>query len=426
MTALSPVRYLSHESEELPLGRLLDLPVLALLSDRDAEATVLRAARRIADTSNVSVVVLRAYLLSKRPSEVVRTFTQVNRVSALVADWPKNGDELQSVLRCVVTMNIPAVIVRENRSQHLERVLIPTGGGIHTLQQFWVAREFAVELGLETQALHIAHDGTARPQDSANSELRSRSGLHHAQIQARIAGLAGPVQFHKAGDVVSGIEACVRPSDLVVLGAPNYWRVAEHFRGSIPEIISRRLDQSLVMLVAKQPSRVRLREVLWDKTVCLDLRPRDGEDAIRMLIRALATHGQVPRDRQDELLRIAMLREAKASTAVGCETAFPHITIPSFPGVIGCLGICPEGVRFGGDEDNPTKFIFLLITPREFYDEYLGILARIAQLMILPGVRSSLLACHSPEDALRVLDLEDTGARRVRAPGAQCRSSGRR
>ncbi len=426
MTALSPVRYLSHESEELPLGRLLDLPVLALLSDRDAEATVLRAARRIAATSNVSVAVLRAYALSKRPSELVRAFTQVNRVSALVADWPTDGDELQSVLRCIVTRNIPAVVVRENRAQNLERVLIPTGGGIHTLQQLWVAREFAVELGLETQALHVAHDGTARMPGSETSEPHSRSGLRHAQIQARIAGLVGPVQFHKAEDVVSGIEACVRPSDLVVLGAPNYWRVAEHFRGSIPEILSRRLDQSLVMLVAKQPSRMKLREVLWDRTICLNLRPRDKEDAIRTLIRALATHGQVPRDRQDDLLETAMSREAKASTAVGCETAFPHITIPSFPGVIGCLGICPDGVLFGGDEGNPTKFVFLLITPREFYDEYLGILARIAQLMVLPGVRSSLLACRSAEDVLRVLDLEDTGAQRVCTSGSQHQPSGRR
>lgn len=425
MTALSPVRYLSHESEELPLGRLLDLPVLALLSDRDAEATVLRAARRIADTSNVSVVVLRAYLLSKQPSEVVRTFTQVNRVSALVADWPKNGDELQSVLRCVVTMNIPAVIVRENRSQNLERVLIPTGGGIHTLQQLWVAREFAVELGLATQALHIAHDGARRPRRTLGSGPDSQTGLRHAQLQARLAGVAGPVLFRAADDVVSGIEACVRQDDLIVLGAPNYWRVAEHFRGSIPDVLSRRLDQSLAMLVARQPSRVKLREVLWDRTVCLNLRPRDKEDAIRLLIRALVTHGQVPKDRQDELLEIAMSREAKASTAVGCETAFPHITIPSFTGVIGCLGICPQGVRFGGDEDNPTKFVFLLITPREFYDEYLGILARIAELMVLPGVRSSLLACRSADDVIRVLDLEEVAAPHA-SPGPRHQRSSRR
>jgi mannitol/fructose-specific phosphotransferase system IIA component (Ntr-type) len=388
----------------------LDLPVLALVSDRDAEATVLRAARRIADTSNVSIAVLRAYLLSKRPSELVRAITRVNRVSVLVADWPKDGNELQSVLRCIVTRNISAVIVRENRSQNLKRVLIPTGGGVHTLQQLWIAREFATELRLATQALHIAHDGARRPRRTLGSEPGSQIGLRHAQLQARIAGVAGSVLFRAADDVVSGIESCVQQDDLIVLGAPNYWRVAEHFRGSIPDVLSRRLDQSLAMLVARQPSRVKLREVLWDRTVCLNLRPRDKEDAIRLLIQALVTHGQVPKDRQDELLEIAMSREAKASTAVGCETAFPHITIPGFPGVIGCLGICPQGVRFGGDEDNPTKFVFLLITPREFYDEYLGILARIAELMVLPGVRSSLLACRSADDVIRVLDLEEVAA----------------
>ncbi|NLX58703.1 MAG: PTS transporter subunit EIIA [Phycisphaerae bacterium] len=417
MTASSPVRYLSHEREELPLGRLPELPVLALVSDRDAEATVLRAARRMAAASNVGVAVLRAYTLSKSPSDIVRAFMQVNRVSALVADWPADGDELQSMLRCVVARKVQAVIIRENRSQDLQRVLIPTGGGIHTLQQLWVAREFAAELGIEMQTLHVAHDEPSPRTDSGDPEQRVRNGLRRSQIQARIAGLTGPVQFHKAGDVVSGIQACLRPSDLLVLGAPNYWRVAEHFRGSIPEALSRRVDQSLVMLVAGQSRRTSLREVLWNRTVCLDLQPRDKEDAVRLLIERLAAHGQIPRDAQTRLLDLAMSREAAGSTAVGCETAFPHITIPGLPAVIGCLGICPDGVRFGGDEDSPTRFVFLLITPREFYDEYLGILARIAQLMLLPAVRSSLLACRTADDVIRVLDLEDAAPHTAAGPG---------
>ena len=80
--------YLSYERGLLPPGPLLNLPVLALISDRDAETTVLRVARRIAASMNVGLAVLRAYLLSKRLSEVVRSFTAGNRISKLICDWP--------------------------------------------------------------------------------------------------------------------------------------------------------------------------------------------------------------------------------------------------------------------------------------------------------------------------------------------------
>lgn len=404
MKTADTASYLSYERGLLPPGPLLNLPVLALISDRDAETTVLRAARRIAASMKVGLAVLRAYLLSKRLSEVVRSFTAGNRISKLICDWPSDPDELQAVLRCVVTRNIAAVVIRAGQLPQSGRVLIPTGGGIHTIEQLWVAREFAAEFGLAMQSLHIAEGGVRLAREEMDSQLNSGVSLRHAQLQARIAGVTGPVLFHTAPSVVSGIEACAFPNDLIVLGAPNYWRVAEHFRGSIPELLSRRLNQPMAMLVARQSQRLQLREVLWNRTICLNLRPRNKQDAIRLLIQALAANDQVPKERQDELLEIAMSREAEASTAVDCETAFPHITIPDFPGVIGCLGICPDGVQFNEHEE-PTKFVFLLITPREHYDEYMGILARIAQLMVLPTLRASLLACRTVDEAIKVLDL---------------------
>jgi mannitol/fructose-specific phosphotransferase system IIA component (Ntr-type) len=59
---------------------------------------------------------------------------------------------------------------------------------------------------------------------------------------------------------------------------------------------------------------------------------------------------------------------------------------------------------FGGGGVETVKFVFLLITPTDYYGDLLAILARTARLMVLPHLREELLACATPAQVLEILD----------------------
>jgi mannitol/fructose-specific phosphotransferase system IIA component (Ntr-type) len=132
--------------------------------------------------------------------------------------------------------------------------------------------------------------------------------------------------------------------------------------------------------------------------------PRDKQESIDILIENLILHKQIPRASKSDILDRALRREQLMSTAVDCETAFPHVTIPGFFGVAASMGICPNGVAFGSENGEPTRFISLFITPEGLYDDYLAALTKLARRMIDPQVRKALLMCETPSQARDILE----------------------
>ena len=98
------------------------------------------------------------------------------------------------------------------------------------------------------------------------------------------------------------------------------------------------------------------------------------------------------------VLAAARARERQSSTAIGRQTAIPHAPIEALPGIIGALGICPEGVDFKGLKDELVHFIFLLLTPQQNYRSYVPVLAQIATLMHSDEARSAFRGCQTPSE----------------------------
>lgn len=395
--------------------------VLTLLSCPDMENAALRYGGAIARARRARMDVLRApstigagssHHYSPFPAEVLgegdtmaeaaRNFSRNADIGMIISDWCRDRDQLQDILRLVVERNAAGVIVRQKSDAQAQRVLVPTGGGPHTLEQMWIARELSSVCEAPIHVLRIL------PQGDGAFDAENEEALEHetklARIQAKMAGINEPVEVVVAPDVVTGIEQNSQQGDLIMLGAPNYWRVADHFTDSIPDQVAQRTPHSLVMLLTRRAERISLRELFWERMIRLDLRPDNKSEVIEHLVDVLVRENQVPAMWRDYILDTALNREAIMSTAVGCETAFPHVALPDFTGIIGCMGICPEGVSFGNDEDQPTKFVFLLVTPREFYDEYLQVLAKLAGMMVSPDVRRELEKCTDRSQVLEILD----------------------
>ena len=106
----------------------------------------------------------------------------------------------------------------------------------------------------------------------------------------------------------------------------------------------------------------------------------------------------------------ALAREKETSTSIGHEIAVPHARIPNLPGVIGCMGICPEGVDFEGPYREPVRFVFLLLTPQQNYRSYIPVLAQIATLMRPDDTRQQFLQCQTPTEVTALIRQQDNVA----------------
>ena len=217
-------------------------------------------------------------------------------------------------------------------------------------------------------------------------------------------GINAPLKIAYAPDILSGLATQIEADDLLVLGAPNHWRLSELFTFSLPERIAQQFSNPLMMLLGSRPKQFSLREVFWPDMINTGLSVQNREEAIGCLLDCLIRNEQIPANWRERLLQQALAREEICSTAVGSETAFPHIAMPIEGGLAGCLGIFPEGVDFGASDGLPCKFVFLFITPDYYYSNYLDLLAHVSGIMVQHHVRQQLLDCRTAHQVLDVID----------------------
>lgn len=318
----------------------------------------------------------------------------------ILSDWPR-AEKGEAWLNFAQRHNFPVAFLRWPDFSKVRRVLILSGGGIHVMRLLWIAQKTAESYGCPAQVLQVLRSPQA---DEAVSTAST-------SLQAKMLGIDAPLKVVYSSDVLSGLESELREDDLIVLGAPNHWRLKELFPSSLPERIAGKVNNPMMMLLGKKPTKLRLREVFWPHMINLGLHSGSHQEAIGQLLDCLIVNEQIPANWHERLLQQALAREQICSTSVGGETAFPHITMPIQGGLAGCLGIFPQGVDFAASDKSLSKFVFLFITPDFYYSDYLDILAHIAEKMSCRETRRRLLLCNSAEEVLDVLEpLEKSGA----------------
>lgn len=323
-------------------------------------------------------------------------------VDMLLAEWPDDPALLADTLELSTTLRGPTVLVhRPDGLAAARRIVVFTNAGPHSLRPLWLAHELAAHYELPVQVTHIEAE-----EEAAHGEAESVAAL--TQVEARLLGLGGEVVLHQAPTVLAGMLATIQPDDLIVLGAPPTWRLGEaKFGATVPAQLAAAVPNPLVMLVAPQVQAVSPREVLWSGNILTHLQAATWEDAIAALIDRLIERQQVPAAWREFLLERARARELRTSTALGCETAFPHILIPDYYGLAVAFAVLPDGVYFTDREVGPVRFICLLIIPESCYGQYLGLIANLARLLVLPAVRAELLQATTPKAVLQLLAPEE-------------------
>ena len=102
----------------------------------------------------------------------------------------------------------------------------------------------------------------------------------------------------------------------------------------------------------------------------------------------------------DQLLELALQREAIVSTAVDGGLAFPHVRGVEGGGLTMVLGIHKKGVHFGGPGRTLTRVFFFMVIPTATSAFYLKLLSGLSQTFRDKDARNALMEAYKDPEAL--------------------------
>lgn len=294
-------------------------------------------------------------------------------------------------------LDVDTFIFKDKGFGGIQRLLVPTGGGTHSMMGLEVSHQLAKVWQARMLAVRIARDQRCNADDPIQQRYAQQLG-EDLRVRLNLLDIDADSEIVLSTEVVEPIIDMAHEDDLLVLGASNDWRQDDFLAGSIPDEIAYKAPCSVLMVRSRNPGNHLLSNIFWEHTVRLDLHPSDKWEAIEQLVDVLIEEKQVPASQRDVVLAAARAREEKSSTSIGRQTAIPHAPLPDLPGIIGALAVCPQGVDFNGLKGDMVRYVFLLLTPEQNYRTYIPILAQIASLMHTEEMRAAILACQTPSE----------------------------
>ncbi|MCY0951941.1 fructose-specific PTS transporter subunit EIIC [Streptomyces sp. H27-S2] len=140
---------------------------------------------------------------------------------------------------------------------------------------------------------------------------------------------------------------------------------------------------------------------LTGRTVKTELASDSKEAAIREMAQMLATTGNV-RD-VDELVRVALAREAQGTTGLGESIAIPHAKTDAVTRPTVGFARSGGGIEWGSLDGTKARLVFMISVPEAAAgDEHLRILALLSRKLMDTGFRERL---HTAPDVPAVLEV---------------------
>lgn len=142
-----------------------------------------------------------------------------------------------------------------------------------------------------------------------------------------------------------------------------------------------------------------------DGLICVpDLQGATAYEAICELAGLAAEHVGVD---PDAAIAAVLEREAEMGTGLGSGIAVPHARIDGLKGAVVAVGLAPQGIAFDGIDLQPTRVVFLILTPLADTELQLQILAAIARLSHEPRLLEEIERATTPTALLAALRVAD-------------------
>ncbi|MFE6743970.1 fructose-specific PTS transporter subunit EIIC [Streptomyces tubercidicus] len=141
---------------------------------------------------------------------------------------------------------------------------------------------------------------------------------------------------------------------------------------------------------------------LTGQTVKTQLVADEKEAAIREMAGLVAGTGRVAD--VDELVRVALAREAQGTTGLGEEIAIPHAKTDAVTAPVVGFARSADGIDWGSPDGTRARLVFLISVPEAAAgDEHLRILALLSRKLMAADFRARLQGAEDEAAILRVL-----------------------
>jgi len=150
---------------------------------------------------------------------------------------------------------------------------------------------------------------------------------------------------------------------------------------------------------------MRLRDLLDETTVKVDLESVDKEECFEELIDVLVRAGQIA-DRAGALTAIQN-REAQATTGIGNGVAIPHGKHASIKKLTAALGISKGGIEFDAMDGQPVHLVVMLLADIAHPGPHVQALVEVSRLVQVPGFYRKALEVQSAAELLGIIDAEE-------------------
>lgn len=387
-------RYLAAYAQALSQLQSAQVGVLRDYLPQDSKTTCCRVELPLDDDKGVLAV--REMPGGKDLATNIQNVARDWPFDMMIAQWPDGDVNVAVFARVVKDIDVTGVLIK-HRDTTLRRVVVPAGGGAHALEGIRVADALAKAWALRAQVLRVVQPGDDFWLKRADLKHRCRQIRNAARLYVDVANVDMPIKIRLGNDVAEEITGSSHGGDLIVIGGSSQWLMENHASVSIPSRVGAGSSGPVVMVLTNRGRPAALTDVFWDRTVKINLNASDKLSAVGLLVDSLIEDRQVPAVRRDEIVNAVLAREQAGTTYIGHETAIPHAAIPGFRGLVGMLGVLREGIPFGKANGENARFLFLLLTPKESYEVYLPILARIARFM------------NEPENRLKMSQAQDPG-----------------
>lgn len=106
----------------------------------------------------------------------------------------------------------------------------------------------------------------------------------------------------------------------------------------------------------------------------------------------------------DELVRVALAREAQGTTGLGEEIAIPHAKTDAVTAPVVGFARSADGIDWGSPDGTRARLVFLISVPEAAAgDEHLRILALLSRKLMAADFRARLQGAEDEAAILRVL-----------------------
>ncbi len=146
---------------------------------------------------------------------------------------------------------------------------------------------------------------------------------------------------------------------------------------------------------------MQIEDFLDKKAVLVAPSSKEKFDLLREMIDTLAADGQLkdPRKALSDLIS----REKEKGTGLEHGVAVPHCRTAGSERLSASFALVPDGIDFDAPDGAPSRFIFLLVSPKDATAAHVQALATMARLLKQEKVQSDLLGAKDPESVARIL-----------------------